>query len=82
MIRRLATCAIVLAMIVVGLGLCLDLMYLVRGSLEEFPTEEQEDKVRRVTAVGAALLLVMEIVLWSFLRQVQRSTVEPNTGVR
>ena len=80
MIRRAAGYAIVLAMIVVGLVLCLDVMYFARGSLEDFPTEEQEDKIRRVSAVGAALLLVVEVILWSFLRRVQRNIVQPNTG--
>jgi hypothetical protein len=68
MVRRLARYGVLLAMIAVGLLLCLDVAYFVHGSLEEFPTEEQEDKVRRVSAVIAAILVVAEVGLWSVLR--------------
>jgi hypothetical protein len=43
--------------------------------LEQFPTEEQEDKVRTVTSAIAVLLSVTELGLWWLLRQVER----PNT---
>lgn len=82
MIRQIASYVIVLAMVVVGLLLCLDLTWFVRGSLEWFPTEEQVDKVRHVSAVGAALLLGVELVLWSLLRRVRRSAVEPTIDAR
>ena len=81
MIRRIASHAILLAMIVVEMLLGLDLMWLVRGSLEWFPTEEQESTVRHVSALIAALLLVVELVLWSLLSRVQRSADEPRIGV-
>ena len=68
MARRLARYGVSLAMILVGLLLCLDVAYFVRGSLEEFPTEEDEDMVRHVTAVLAALLVVTEAGLWWVLR--------------
>ena len=71
---RLARHALVLAMILIGLVLCLDIAYLFNGSLEEFPTPEQQDKVRRVTAMIAVLLGLMEAGLWALLRQLQRST--------
>ena len=63
---------VLVAMVVAGLLLCLDVAYFARGSLEWFPTAEQEDKVRRVTAAIAALLLASELVLWLVLRQLNR----------
>ena len=70
--RQLARFALVVAMIVVGLMLCLDVVYFVRGSLEEFPTDEQQEKVRVVTAMLAVLLVAAEAVLWSALWGLKR----------
>ena len=72
MTRRLLRAVVLLAMVVVGLLLCLDVAYFVRGSLETFPTDEQTDKVRVVTAVLAAVLLASELGLWSVLRHLKR----------
>ena len=66
---RLARYLIWLVMIVVGLALVLDVAYFVHGSLEMFPTEEQQEKVRWVAGVLAALLACVEIGLWWLLRQ-------------
>jgi hypothetical protein len=66
--QRLARYGVVLAMLVVGLLLCLDVAYFFHGSLEEFPTEEQMDKIRRVTAVLAGVLIAAELALWWVLR--------------
>jgi hypothetical protein len=60
-------------MTVVGMLFLLAIAYFVRGSLEEFPTDEQIDKVRSVTAVSAALLLVVEVGLLSLLRRLPRT---------
>jgi hypothetical protein len=62
-------------MVVVGLLLCLDVAYFARGSLEAFPTDEQEDKVRRVTAALAALLLAAELGLWFVRRHLKRGAI-------
>ena len=70
--RRLLRSVVLLAMVVVGLLLCLDVAYFAHGSLEWFPTDEQEDKVRRVTAALGAVLLASELVLWSILRHLRR----------
>ena len=70
--RRLARYGLLLAMLMVAILLGLDLLYLVRGSLEQFPTEEQEYKVRVVTAVLGALLFAAEVGLWAVLRYVSR----------
>jgi hypothetical protein len=70
--RRLTRYGLLLAMLVGAILLGLDLMYLVRGSLEQFPTEEQEDKVRIVTVVLGVLLLVVEVGLWMVFRYVSR----------
>jgi hypothetical protein len=57
-----------MVMLGVGLLLLLDVVYFVRGSLEEFPTAEQQEKIRTVTGVIGASLLVVEIALWRLLR--------------
>jgi hypothetical protein len=60
-------------MTVVGMLFLLAIAYFVRGSLEEFPTDEQMDKVRRVSAVGAAMLFAIEVGLLSLLRRLPRT---------
>ena len=70
--RRLGRYAILLTMAVVGLLLGVDLLYFARGSLELFPTDEQMDKIRRVTALIAVVLIVIEFGLWRLLRAVGR----------
>lgn len=62
-----------LAMVAVGLLLLLDVAYFARGSLELFPTAEQEDKVRRVTGAIAVLLAGIEVGLWWLLRKLCRN---------
>ena len=73
MARRIAGYAILLGMFAVGLLLCIDVAYMLNGSLEEFPTAEQEDKVRRVTVAIALLLLLTEGVLWVLYRRLRRT---------
>ena len=72
MVQRYARYVLWLVMIAVGAVLIVDILYLLNGSLEQFPTEEQEDKVRTVTVVIAALLSVTELGLWWLLRQLER----------
>ena len=79
MAQRLARSAIVLTMTVVGVLLALFVAYFLRGSLEEFPTAEQENKVHTVTAVAAAMLLLVEIGLWSMLRRMRRESPSPSS---
>jgi heme/copper-type cytochrome/quinol oxidase subunit 2 len=59
--------ALAAAMVLVAVLLVLDLAYLVQGSQEPFPTAEQEDKVRTVTAGIAVVLLGIELMLASLL---------------
>jgi hypothetical protein len=63
--------AVVAAMGLGAIALLLDLAYLVRGSLELFPTPEQQEKVRMVTATIASLLVFTEIALWALLRRLR-----------
>lgn len=58
-----------LMMLAVGLLLAIDVLYLVNGSLEMFPTAEQQNKIRTVTGVIAVLLLCAEAGLWALLRR-------------
>ncbi|HEX8211426.1 MAG TPA: hypothetical protein VF584_14740 [Longimicrobium sp.] len=61
--------AIRLLMLAVGVVLAMDVLYLVNGSLEMFPTEEQQEKIRVVTGAIAVLLLCAEAGLWTLLRR-------------
>ena len=60
--------AIRLMMLAVGVLLAIDVLYLVNGSLEMFPTAEQQEKIRTVTGAIAVLLLMVEAALWALLR--------------
>ena len=46
-------------------------LYFVQGSLEEFPTPEQQEKVRIVSGMGMAILLFAEGVLFLILRKIK-----------
>jgi len=58
-----------LAMIAVGVVLAAHVAYFVHGSLELFPTDEQQATVRQVTGTIAVLLAAVEYGLWSILRR-------------
>jgi cytoskeletal protein RodZ len=59
-------------MTAVGLALLLAVLYLVHGSFEMFPTEEQQGKVRIVMSVVVVCLVAAEALLWGFLRYARR----------
>ena len=67
--RSIARLAIIGAMAVIGAALGLAIAYRIHGSLEQFPTAEQETKVRVVTTVLAAGLAIAEVGLWQLLRR-------------
>jgi hypothetical protein len=71
MSREPAKAVLLLLMIAVALLLCLDVAYLLHGSLEEFPTPEQSNKIRVVTSVLAVLLLGVEVALWALFRRLR-----------
>jgi len=56
-------------MLGVGAVLAVDVLYFVNGSLEMFPTDEQQEKVRALTGTIAVLLLSVEAGLWALLRR-------------
>ena len=60
-------------MAAVGVLLALAVAYFFRGSLEAFPTAEQEDKVRTVAGFLAAMLALAELGLWWLLRRLDRA---------
>lgn len=68
-LRSLTRLAIIGAMLVVGVLLVVAVAYRIRGSLEWFPTAEQEAKVRVVTTLLAAGLAIAEVGLWQLLRR-------------
>lgn len=71
--------AVVIAMMVVGALLAVTIAYLVHGSLEAFPTAEQQDKVRRVMALLSAVLLLLEGGLLLALRRMGRMPPDPRS---
>ena len=73
---RLARFAILAAMLVSGLLLAVAVAYFVHGSLEEFPTAEQQGKIRVVMAVMAAGLLAIEGGLLLVLRWIGRAAAD------
>jgi hypothetical protein len=70
---KTARYAVVLAMIVIGLVLALDIAYYVRGSLEEFPEREDHEKVRAVAGFIAGGLIAAEAILWFVLRRLGKA---------
>ena len=71
--RPTARLAIMGAMAVIGVALGLAIAYRLHGSLEQFPTAEQEAKIRVVTTVLAAGLAIAEVGLWQLLRRPVRA---------
>lgn len=78
--RKIKT-VIYAAMMAVGLALLLAVLYLVHGSFEMFPTEEQQGKVRMVISVVVVCLVAVEAVLWGFLRYA-RHREQPNSSLQ
>lgn len=71
-VRPAVRVAIAITMTVVALLLALTVGYRVRGSLEWFPTAEQEAKVRSITTLLATGLFVAELGLWWLFRRTAR----------
>ena len=69
----MAAYAVVLAMIVIGLVLALDIAYYVHGSLEEFPGPEDHEKVRAVAGFIAVVLVAAEGILGFVLRRLGKA---------
>jgi hypothetical protein len=67
---RLARLALWLALAAIGVLFVLAVLYLARGSLEQFPTAEDHEKVRLVAGAGAVLLLGAGGALVVLLRRV------------
>jgi hypothetical protein len=70
--------AIRLMMLTVGVVLAIDVLYFATGSLEMFPTAEQQEKVRIVTGAIAVLLLCAEGRLWALLRSMRPHEAPPS----
>ncbi len=68
---RTARLLTLLAVALVGVVVVLDVAYFVAGSQEMFPTAEQHEKVRIVTAAAAALLVAVEIGLCTIHRRLR-----------
>ena len=57
---------------VFAIFLALDVAYFESGSLELFPSDEQQEKIRDVTIVTALLLILAEIGVASLLWRLRR----------
>ena len=73
MTRNLTRFALWIALTLVGSTLLVVLAYFVTGSLEQFPTDEQQNTVRVVTGVLATILVAIEIGPWALLRHTKSS---------
>lgn len=52
-----------ITILVVFIMILLNFMYLFNGSFEEFPTEEQEEKISIVTSIIGIFLFIIEVIL-------------------
>jgi hypothetical protein len=69
-----------LAMVVAGVALVLDVWYFIGGSMELYPTEEQQDKIRLATGVIAVFLASLEAGLWLLLRRMGSKPASRTVG--
>ena len=67
--RTLTRFVLWIALTVVGCTLLVVLAYFATGSLEQFPTDEQQNNVRVVTGVLAIILVGIGVGLWALLRR-------------
>ena len=82
MSHRLARVAVQVTMLLLGLMLIVFTAYGINGSLDEFPTDEQDDTVRTVSGVLVALLIVAEAALWLLLRRLGRAGASATAAPR
>ncbi|MEY4484323.1 MAG: hypothetical protein RL693_1775 [Verrucomicrobiota bacterium] len=66
-----------MAAVAVAALLVMDIAYFIHGSLEEFPTEEQNGKIRGVALMLAIPLTIMGGLLLIALRKFLRIRKEP-----
>lgn len=78
----MARVAVVPMMIVVALALALDILYFMRGSLELYPTDEQQDKIRILTTTFGVLLAIVELGLGLLLWRLARKPAPPAASAR
>ncbi len=69
------------AMLALGLALLLAILYLIYGSLEMYPTEEQQSKVRIAMSVVVMCIVAAEALLWGLARYVKRRE-QPNSSLQ
>lgn len=67
-LRRAATYVVIVAMFAIGVAFLLAVLYMISGSLEFYPTEEQEEKVRLVTTISMVSLAFTEVLLWRLFK--------------
>lgn len=67
MLRKAQTVILVLAAVFVGALLVLDIAYFLHGSLEAFPTDEKQSKVKIFTTMIGIILGSIEAIIIYFL---------------
>lgn len=60
-------------MFIIGLFMICIMMYYWNGSLEAFPTEEQESKVQLVANLILILLIVIQVILFFIYRKAKNN---------
>ena len=69
------------AIVVIAALLLLNAAYCWNGSLEEFPTDEQHEKIRVGTLAVGCVLAVVELALVYLARQLRRrESLRPSTS--
>ena len=77
---RLTKYLLSVAMVLVGLVLLAAISYLVHGSLEMHPTEEQQGKVRLIMLLTFVCCAEVEAVLWLLIRNMN-GREQPNNAI-
>ena len=70
-LRRAAIYIVFAAILAVGMAFLLATLYMLNGSVELYPTEEQEDKVRMMAAIAVVSFAFVEALLWLLLKHLK-----------
>jgi hypothetical protein len=68
------------AILGVGIVLLGAVIYMIYGSLEMHPTDEQQGKIRLVMAMVIATASAVQVVLWALLQYIRRRE-QPNSAL-
>jgi uncharacterized membrane protein required for colicin V production len=66
-------------MALLGLILAVFVAYFIHGSLELYPTEEQQEKIRVVSAFFIGIIIVAEMLLFLAVRVISKKKKQAST---